>query len=66
VSLIAHAEQRIYEGPGWDMPEGAILLYLKGLKEQDIDMIVGAYAVETYLGGLDADLQKILYEYLGN
>jgi len=43
----------MYEGPGWDTPEEAVLYYLEGLKEQDIGKMIGAYAIETYIDHFD-------------
>jgi len=51
--LLAHGDRPIYEGPGWDTPEEAVLYYLEGLKEQDIDKMIGAYAVESYIDRFD-------------
>ena len=36
-----------YEGPGFDTPEDAVLYYLAGLKNLDIDQTLGAFAWET-------------------
>ena len=59
--LFAHADQPIYEGPGWDTPEEAVLVYLEGLKEQDVDKMISAYAVETYIDHFDltAELTRV-------
>ncbi len=36
------------EGPGYDTPEDAAKAYLEALKNQDIDAMVAAFAVESY------------------
>ena len=36
-----------YEGPGFDTPEDAVLYYLAGLKNLDIQQMLGAFAWET-------------------
>ena len=46
-------EQKVYEGPGWDTPEDAVLHYLEGLKDQDLDKMISAYAVETCIDHFD-------------
>lgn len=51
--LSSLADQKTYEGPGWDTPEEAVSLYLEGLKEQDIGKMISAYAVETYVDQFD-------------
>ena len=38
-----------YEGPGWDTPEKAVLAYLDGFKNADINKMVSAFAIETYV-----------------
>ena len=55
--LLSHAEQKTYEGSGWDTPEEAILAYLEGLREQNIGKMIGAYAVETYIDHFDLKAQ---------
>jgi len=55
--LFAHAAQPVYEGPGWDTPEEAVLYYLEGLKEQDIGKMIGAYPVETTIDHFDLRAQ---------
>jgi len=54
--LLSYAE-RIYEGPGWASPEDAILFYLEGLKEQDLEKMISAFAVETYIDHFDLEMQ---------
>ena len=53
----APAAADTWEGPGWDTPEEAVLYYLEGLKEQDLDKMIGAYAVETYVDSFDMAAQ---------
>ena len=36
-----------YEGPGFDTPEDAVLYYLAGLKNLDMEQMLGAFAWET-------------------
>ena len=36
-----------YEGPGFDTPEDAVLYYLAGLKNLDIEQMLGAFSWET-------------------
>ena len=36
-----------YEGPGFDTPEDAVLYYLSGLKNLDMEQMLGAFAWET-------------------
>ena len=50
---LSHADSKTYEGSGWATPEEAVLCYLEGLKEQDLDKIISAYAVETYTDRFD-------------
>ena len=44
-----HAEGGRWEGPGFDTPEDAVLYYLDGLKTQDLDKMLGAFAWESKL-----------------
>lgn len=37
------------EGPGFDTPEAALAAYIKGLRSMDIDAMISAFAVETYV-----------------
>ena len=53
--LLSRADQETYEGPGWDTPEDAVLHYLEGLKEQDLDQMISAYAVETCIDRFDLE-----------
>lgn len=55
--LLSHADQSASEGPGWDTPEAAVSFYLEGLQEQDVDKMIGAYAVETYVDQFDLTAQ---------
>ena len=57
----SHADQTTYEGPGWDTPEDAVLVYLEGMKEQDLYKMISAYAVETHIDHFDlqAQLERI-------
>ena len=57
--LLSHADQKTYEGSGWDMPEDAVLHYLDGLREQDIGKMISAYAVETYIDHFDLKAQLV-------
>jgi len=51
---VSLAAQNTYEGPGWTMPEDAVLHYLEGFKEQDIGKMISAYATESYQERLKA------------
>ena len=42
-----------YEGPGFDTPEDAVLYYLAGLKNLDIEQMLGAFAWETQAARFD-------------
>lgn len=59
--ILSLAEQITYEGPGWETPEDAVLFYLEGLKEQDIEKMISAYTVETCIDQFDmkAQLQRV-------
>lgn len=61
VPLISYADQTAYEGAGWDTPEDAVLVYLEGMKEQDLNKMISAYAVETHIDhfNLQAQLERI-------
>ena len=54
---LSYADQKTYEGTGWDTPEDAVLHYLDGLKEQDIGKMISAYAVETCIDHFDLKAQ---------
>jgi hypothetical protein len=41
------------EGPGFATPEDAAKAYLEGLKNQDVDAMISAFAVETYAENYD-------------
>jgi hypothetical protein len=43
------------EGPGFATPEEAAKAYLTGLRDQDIDAMISAFAVETYVEHYDFD-----------
>lgn len=58
--LLSHADQKTYEGAGWDVPEDAVLHYLEGLKEQNIGKMISAYAVKTYIDHFDLKAQLAL------
>lgn len=45
------------EGEGFDTPEEAALVYLKGLKEGDFEQVLSAFAVETYVKNYRLDEQ---------
>jgi hypothetical protein len=52
------------EGPGSDTPEEAVLLYLEGLKEQNLEKMISAYALETYVDRFDLAAQlKRMHAY---
>ena len=53
MTQLSHADQKTYEGSGWNTPEDAVLHYLDGLKEQDLDKMISAYAVESYIDHFD-------------
>ena len=53
--LLSYADT--YEGPGWDTPEEAVMLYLEGMREQDVDKMVSACAVETHVDRFDMQAQ---------
>ena len=55
--ILSHAESKTYEGPGWDTPEEAVLVYLEGLRDQDLDKMISAYAVETHIDHFDMQAQ---------
>lgn len=44
---IAESDPFRYEGPGFDTPEEAVLYYLAGLKNQDFEQMLDAFAWET-------------------
>jgi len=45
-------ESRI-EGPGFDTPEAAAMAYLEGLKAGDLDQMISAFAIESYVEHYD-------------
>ena len=57
-----------YEGPGWDTPEEAVLVYMEGLKTLDLDKMLSAFAIETYVDYFDLQariewLQAYMFSY---
>ena len=65
--LCAYAEEPAantairYEGPGFDTPEDAVTCYLNGLKNQDIEQMLSAFAWETQAShyAVDKSLRSI-------
>ena len=55
--LLSNVDRMAYEDPGWDTPEEAVLVYLEGLKEQNIEKMISAYAVETCVDHFDLKAQ---------
>lgn len=59
--LFAVAERQTYEGPGWATPEEAVTFYLEGLAALDLDKMISAYAVETYVDHFDMQAQLMRF-----
>lgn len=55
--VAANAGTESYEGAGWETPQDPVLVYLEGLKEQNLDKMVSAYAIETYIAQFDLQAQ---------
>ncbi len=47
------AESQRYEGPGFSSPEEAVKFYLEGLKEQNLEKMLQAFAYETWAQHFD-------------
>lgn len=46
-----------YEGPGCATPEEAVLLYLDALRDQDVQGMIGTFAIESYVRHFDFPAQ---------
>lgn len=57
VPHVSLAAAHTYEGAGWATPEEAVQFYLEGLKEQDLNKMISAYAVETVIDHFDLQAQ---------
>lgn len=55
--LPSQAAEAVYEGSGWGSPEDTVGVYLEGLKEQNVQKMISAHAVETYIDGFDLAAQ---------
>jgi len=45
------------EGEGFDSPEGAIMVYLEGLRDLDLSRMMSAFAVESYVENFNFEAQ---------
>jgi hypothetical protein len=45
-----------FDEVGFDTPEGALIFYLEGLRDSDLDKMVSSFATETFVKNLDLEV----------